>query len=137
MVSEFPRARVVDAVWSAGRDGRWHTPCLLTRRTALKNSKRQYRSRIQIAADILEIAKDGSRKTRIMYLGNLSFDLVQKYLDLLVRLGLIEVRGVSENSYVATEKGRRFLEDFYELREHSDIVNAKKRALEDRLASTV
>jgi hypothetical protein len=32
MVSEFPRARVVDAVWSAGRDGRWHTPSSLAKR---------------------------------------------------------------------------------------------------------
>jgi predicted transcriptional regulator len=57
------------------------------------NSKRQYRSRIQIAADILEIAKAGSRKTKIMYLGNLSFDLLQKYLEMLVDFDLLEVHG--------------------------------------------
>jgi len=97
--------------------------------------KRQYRSRIQIAADILEIAKPGSRKTRIMYQGNLSFDLLQKYLGMLVDLGLIEVRDSPEKSYVATEKGRRFLDDFYELQKHAEVVSTKKRLLERSLAN--
>lgn len=96
--------------------------------------KRQYRSRIQIAADILEIAKTGSRKTKIMYLGNLSFDLLQKYLDILVKLDLLEVHGGAEKSYVATEKGQRFLEDYRELRKYSEMADSKKRALETSLA---
>jgi predicted transcriptional regulator len=100
------------------------------------NSRRQYRSRIQIAADILQIAKNGSRKTRIMYQGNLSFDLLQKYLDMLVKHGLLEPRGDSEKkSYAATEKGRRFLEDYYELQKYSEIAETKKRTLE-RFLST-
>jgi len=99
------------------------------------NSKRQYRSRIQIAADILEIAKNGSRKTRIMYLGNLSFDLLQKYLDMLVNFGLLEARGGSEKSYVATEKGRHFLEDYRELRRYSEMAQSRRRALEAALAN--
>jgi predicted transcriptional regulator len=94
------------------------------------NSRRQYRSRIQIAADILEIAKNGSRKTRIMYQGNLSFDLLQKYLDMLVKHDLLETRGDSKKSYVATEKGRRFLEDYHELQKHSEVAESKKRTLE-------
>ena len=96
--------------------------------------KRQYRSRIQIAADILEIARSGSRKTRIMYQGNLSFDLLQKYLDMLVRFGLLEIHGGPEKNYVATEKGRRFLEDYHELQKYSEIVKTKKHALEESLA---
>ena len=92
--------------------------------------KRQYRSRIQIAADILEIAKAGSRKTKIMYLGNLSFDLLQKYLDMLVNYELLEIHGSSDKSYVATPKGKQFLEDYRELQKYSQMVDSKKRALE-------
>ena len=99
----------------------------------MATGRRQYRSRIQIAADILKIAKDGSRKTRIMYQGNLSFDLLQKYLDMLVNFGLLDVRG-SEKSYIATEKGRRFLEDYRELQKYSEVADSKKRALESALA---
>lgn len=95
--------------------------------------KRQYRSRIRIAADILEIAKDGSRKTRIMYLGNLSFDLLQKYLETLVESGLVEVKDGVEKTYVATEKGRQFLDDFHELQKHAEVVEVKRRTLENSL----
>ena len=101
----------------------------------MATARRQYRSRIQIAADILKIAKDGSRKTRIMYQGNLSFDLLQKYLDMLVNFGLLEVRG-SEKSYIATEKGRRFLEDYRELQKYSEMVEVKRHSLESSLPAT-
>jgi predicted transcriptional regulator len=89
---------------------------------------------MEIAATILEIAKNGSRKTRIMYLGNLSFDLLQKYLDMLVNLGLLQVRNEKERTYVATEKGRGFLEDFNELQKHSEVVEARRRLLERSLS---
>jgi predicted transcriptional regulator len=100
----------------------------------MATGKRQYRNRIQIAADILDIAKTGSRKTKIMYLGNLSFDLLQKYLDMLVNYDLLEVHGGSEKSYVATEKGKQFLEDYRELQKYAQMVESKRRALETSLA---
>ena len=100
----------------------------------MARGRRQYRNRIQIAANIIEIAKHGSRKTRIMYLGNLSFDLLQKYLDMLLDYGLIEVRNGSEKMYVATEKGRHFLEEFYELQKYAEAVEEKRRALETSFA---
>ena len=85
---------------------------------------------MQIAADIIEIALNGSRKTRIMYHGNLSFDLLQKYLDMLLNFGLIEAQNGDRRSYIATTKGREFLEDFNELMKYSQIVDAKRRELE-------
>jgi predicted transcriptional regulator len=88
---------------------------------------------MEISAGILDIAKNGSRKTRIMYLGNLSFDLLQKYLDMLVNVGLLEQRNNDEKTYVATEKGRKFLEDFNELQKHSTVVEEKRRTLEECL----
>jgi len=100
------------------------------------NGKRQYRSRIQIAADILEIAKKGSRRTKIMYQGNLSFDLLQKYLNVLVDSDLLELLGGPAKVYIATEKGRQFLEDYYELQKYSEMADSKKRALESTLAIT-
>jgi predicted transcriptional regulator len=98
--------------------------------------RRPYRNRMEIAASILEIAKYGSRKTRIMYLGNLSFDLLQKYLEMLVNLGLLQTRNEkgTERIYVATEKGRQFLEDFSELQKYSEVAEAKRRTLEKSLS---
>ena len=91
---------------------------------------------MEIAANILEIARNGSRKTRIMYLGNLSFDLLQKYLDKLVELGLLEKRSGDEKMFVATEKGRKFLDDFHELQKHAEVVELKKRSLDRTLATS-
>ena len=101
----------------------------------LEKHKRQYRDRIEITANILEIAKEGSRKTRIMYLGNLSFDLVQKYLSQLEQLNLVEVKDTpaGEKMYFATSKGERFLADFRELQNHAEIANTKKQVLEGAL----
>jgi len=96
--------------------------------------RRQYRSRVQIAAGILEIAKNGSHKTRIMYLGNLSFDLLQKYLNLLLDSGLVEL-SADGKTYVATEKGRKFLEDFQEFQRSAQAADEKKRVLERSLTA--
>ena len=71
-----------------------------------------------------------------MYLGNLSFELLEKYLDMLANYGLIERRDGDGTTYVATEKGRKFLEDFNELQKHTEIAETKKRSLEESLAST-
>jgi len=71
-----------------------------------------------------------------MYLCNLSFDLPRKYLDMLVGLGLVEVRGGSEKTYVVTENDRHFLEDYRELRKYSDMAQSGRRALGANLATT-
>jgi predicted transcriptional regulator len=101
----------------------------------MDGGKRQYRNRLQIAADIIEIAKNGSRKTRIMYLGNLSFELLHRYLEMLVNFGLIQTRDGDSSTYVATEKGLQFLERYTELRRYSELAESKKRELERSLTS--
>jgi predicted transcriptional regulator len=98
---------------------------------------RRYRGRIEISANILEIAKSGSRKTKIMYLGNLSFDLTQKYLKQLVGLQLIDVKeSDGDKIYSITPKGEKFLADFYELQKHDEIAENKRRTLEGTLKAT-
>jgi len=74
-----------------------------------------------------------------MYQGNLSFDLVQKYLKQLEQLGLVEVKNTSkgEKMYLATEKGKEFLTDFYELQKHAEIANSKKQTLETALETKI
>jgi predicted transcriptional regulator len=71
-----------------------------------------------------------------MYLGNLSFDLLKKYLKRLELLGLVEVKNTSggERIYNVTTKGQEFLTDFYELQKHTEIANDKKSVLEKALA---
>ena len=74
----------------------------------------KYRSRMDIAADILEIAQGGAIKTRIMYRAFLSFPQLKEYLELLTDQGLLE-HVKEEKVYSTTEKGKRFLKMYAEV----------------------
>lgn len=58
-------------------------------------------------ATILEAARDGSTKTRIMYKSYLSHDQLKEYLSVLVKNGLLEYHP-GEHEYKTTEKGMKF-----------------------------
>jgi len=69
------------------------------------------RSSFEIIAEILKTAKNGAKKTRIMYACGLSYNFVQKYLELLLETGLLEI----ETSYYTTDKGMGFLRNYQKL----------------------
>jgi predicted transcriptional regulator len=69
------------------------------------------RSSFEIIAEILDTAKNGAKKTRIMYSCGLSYRFVQKYLELLLETGLL----ISGNSYHTTDKGLGFLRKYQTL----------------------
>jgi predicted transcriptional regulator len=73
------------------------------------------RSSLDIIIDILEVTKEAVHKTGIVYKANLNFKLADKYLDLLQKYDLIENKS---DKYVATEKGKGFLEKAKELIQH-------------------
>ena len=49
------------------------------------------RNDLKIQADLLEIARPGSRKTRLVYQGNLNFKVITPYLKKMIDLGLMKV----------------------------------------------
>lgn len=69
----------------------------------------KYRRRFEIIADILNAAKNGAKKTRIMYVANLSHRLLEKYLMETINVGFIRF---NNDCYEVTEKGRMFLERY-------------------------
>ena len=69
------------------------------------------RSSFDIIAEILTTAKNGAKKTRIMYSCGLSYNFVQKYLQLLLETGLLR----TGNSYHTTDKGMGFLRKYQTL----------------------
>lgn len=71
-------------------------------------SQMKYRSRTDIAAAILEIALDGSIKTKIMYKAFLSFPQLKEYLSVLEEKGLL-VYMSTDHEYRTTDKGKQFL----------------------------
>jgi predicted transcriptional regulator len=74
----------------------------------------KYRSRVDIIAAMLEIAKEGSIKTRIMFGASLSFSQLKEYTSFLIELGLIEWSELT-GLYRTTEKGLKFLHMYREI----------------------
>ena len=67
------------------------------------------RDRHDIIAEILRNAKEGQKKTSIMYSARLSHSQLKQYLELLNRNGMI---ANSDGVYKTTTKGLDFVKDF-------------------------
>lgn len=73
-----------------------------------------YRSRVDIIADILKVIKEnGAKKTQIMYGANLSYNVLTRYLKMVLEASLIKLEN-SKRYYILTDKGREFLERYRE-----------------------
>lgn len=51
------------------------------------------RTRVEVAADILRVAREGARKTRIVYGANLNFTVIVPYLSDLTARGKLVQKG--------------------------------------------
>lgn len=84
---------------------------------------RKRRDRLYIMGKILEIVRDGCLKTQIIYRANLSFVQLNEYLDFLLEVGLLkEISEDGKSVYMATQKGVRFLRNYYKIR---DLLRGK------------
>ena len=72
-----------------------------------------YRGRLDIIADILQVVSGNARKTQIMYQANLSYKVLQKYLAEIVEASLINFED-KRRCYILTVKGREFLDAYQE-----------------------
>ena len=95
----------------------------------------KYRDRLQIIADMLSIARNGAKKTQIMYQANLSYRLLGRYLREVLNAGLVKFE--KDNSYVLTAKGKKFLNRHVEyaalcksLEKNRNRVNSEKTVLD-------
>jgi len=100
-----------------------------------------YRSKLDIIADILRIVGHGAKKTQIMYQANLSYAVLTKYLAEVIESCLISFeRG--KRCYVITSKGRTFLEKYKDYSRHNrhvekqlNDVQVKRKVLEGLCSS--
>ena len=91
------------------------------------------RDRLNILAEIMELAKGSQLKTRIMYMANLSFSQVKQYLSFLTEMGFIRVR--IENGkklYETTAKGNIYFENYMEM---SNLLRSRDH-VEDQILSS-
>lgn len=90
----------------------------------------KYRNRLEIIVGILNAAGPGVKKTAIMYTANLSYQLLEKYLDETTKMGLIHL-GI--NGYETTDKGKTFLEKYNDFSsKYSKIEGELQRLLFER-----
>lgn len=74
------------------------------------------RDKLDIIAEILDIAKDGLLKTQIMYRANLSFAQLNEYLDFLTGMNLLGMEKENRKKlYRTTEKGERYLQKYNDI----------------------
>jgi len=90
------------------------------------SANRKNRNRVEIGASILQVAREGARKTRIMYGANLSYGQLDRYLQLLMTRGLLVHDGL-EAAYRTTDKGILYLRQYSDY-ETSKILSDQKRS---------
>jgi predicted transcriptional regulator len=78
------------------------------------------RNNIEICSEILRIAKNGARKSHIVYKANLNSTVVEKYLDSLKSSGLIIGPQAERHLFNTTEKGLKYLNHFKGLEKYLD-----------------
>ncbi|MEM2969249.1 MAG: winged helix-turn-helix domain-containing protein [Candidatus Bathyarchaeia archaeon] len=95
-----------------------------------------YRDRLGIIADILRAVSQNAKKTQIMYQANLSYQVLQKYLNEVSEVLLIEFN-FQDHCYVLTDKGKAFLEaykeysrDYMYLEKRMNEIQDKRKVLE-------
>jgi len=82
------------------------------------------RSEIQIIGEILDLSKNGAKKTEILYQNNMSFSQLQDYLSYLIEKNIIEEiivtndKGTVSKTFINTEKGNNLLEDISKIMEY-------------------
>ena len=82
----------------------------------LPENPRKRRDRLYIIAEILNVAREGSLKTQIMYGANLSFAQLNEYLSFLLKINLLKTNTGDERTvYKTTAKGIKYLRNYEEI----------------------
>ena len=81
------------------------------------------RSELEIMGKLIELSKEGARKTDLLYKGNLSYSQLQGYLRFLLDKDIVEERIVKSNGnngkyYYTTDKGFEVLRDVRKVLDH-------------------
>lgn len=89
----------------------------LLRDTSRWDIKKQRRDQLDLMIDLLEATTSPAKKTRLLYRTATNHEQLTRYLDLLLRLGMVEKISEPFDGYLITQKGRTLLVLF---RVHSD-----------------
>lgn len=83
-----------------------------------------YRDRVDIIADILNVVSHEAKKTQIMYQANLSYKILQRYLNELIEASLIKFE-TDQQLYQLTNKGQNYLDAYKEYARYSKSMEKR------------
>ena len=90
------------------------------------------RHKLDVIFEVLSLAQDGVKRTRLVNLTNINFSMLGRYLSVLFRMGLIEDKG---RMLVTTPRGVRFVEEYDEFRSkwnfYEEFDRSKQRREEE------
>ncbi|MEM2759466.1 MAG: winged helix-turn-helix domain-containing protein [Nitrososphaerales archaeon] len=89
---------------------------------------RKKRQKEEIVASILDAARAGATKTRIMYVSFSSFSQLERYLDMALEKGLLGLDPVTKK-YLVTSRGLEYLKHFEDVRNIENNVVEKRKLL--------
>ena len=78
------------------------------------------RHKLDIMADLLRLSKNGSKKTRLVYLANINFNMLKKYVTLLESKNFIYN---SDDLIYTSREGFDFLRQYDELMMAWDLID--------------
>jgi predicted transcriptional regulator len=84
------------------------------------------RNKLDIMTDLLRLSKNGSKKTRLVYLANINFNMLKKYVTLLESKGFIYN---SDDLIYTSREGFDFLRQYDELMIAWDLVDNDTKGL--------
>lgn len=82
---------------------------------ANRKERRQARDTYDILAAILKICEESSRRSHLIYRANLTYNMLQVYLEVAIPAGLLKEEG-KPRSLTTTPKGKIFLEEYRALK---------------------
>ena len=92
------------------------------------------RHKLDIMADLLRLSKNGSKKTRLVYLANINFNMLKKYVTLLESKGFIYN---SDDLIFTSREGFDFLRQYDELMMAWDLVDNDAKGPMQGIGSSV
>ena len=99
----------------------------------LSTMNNKNRGSLEIVRDMLSVASEKCKKTRMLYDAHLNFSLLEKYLNILLKNGLLEP--VDGSFYLVTWKGNDFLQKFEDYLERCSRVDKQiNDVLEEKVA---
>lgn len=99
----------------------------------LRKIENKNRNSLQIVSDMLSVAIESSKKTRILYDAHLNYRLLEKYMKVLLENGLL--KPVENSCYLITRKGKDFLQNYEEYLERCKRIDQEiKDIRKDKLA---